>query len=77
MAISFVAGNGGGDRHVEVVVPSPETAPVLILLDPCDIGEERDRRDVVELQRRVRGIAAVPAVRFVGLQLARDIDVRP
>ena len=76
VAIGFVAWNGRGDRHVEVVVPSSETAAVLIFLDPGDIGEERNRRDVVELQRRVRGIATVPAVRFIGNQLARDIDVR-
>jgi hypothetical protein len=76
-AIGFVAGHGRRDRHIEVVVPSPETATVLIFLDPCDLGQERNRRDIVELQRRVRGIAPVPAVRFVGLQLACGIDVRP
>ncbi len=77
VTIGFVAANGGGDGHVEVMVPSPETASVLIFLDPCDIGEERNRRDVIELQGRLRGIAAVPAVRLIGNELTRDIDVRP
>ncbi|MBW2381190.1 MAG: hypothetical protein JRG70_16870 [Deltaproteobacteria bacterium] len=48
-AVRFVAGAFGRDGHVYVVVASTEPAPVLVLLDPCDIDEKGNPGYIVEL----------------------------
>ena len=37
------------DRHVHVLIACPQTATMLVLLDPRDIDEKRNGRHVVEL----------------------------
>ena len=74
-AVRLVAAGLRRDGHVDVVIAGSETAAVLVLLDACDIGEEGNPRYIVELQCWVRRVARLPAMRLVGAQLSRDIDV--
>jgi hypothetical protein len=52
-AVRLVAFGGGRHGHIDIVVASSETPTVLVLLDPGNIDEKGNRRDVVELQRRM------------------------
>ena len=69
--VSFVA---RGDCRIEVTVVGAQSRPMLVFLDTGDVDEERDGRDVFEMQRRGVAVTRTPAAILIRRDPGRKVQ---